>query len=476
MLTSPTRSRSVRVRTAALAGLTGAAVLATVSGATASSHREAPLTSVDPIIDSTDVYAFTSPERAGFVTLVANWIPAQDPAAGPNYWRFGEEVLYAINVDSNGDAVEDVTYEWRFRNEIVDGSTFLYTSAPFSSAKSQDAQIRSLDDPDYNFRQRMDVFVVRNGQRTKLVDNAIVPPSNIGPVATPDYPKLAAEGVRNIDGSIPEAGGRVFAGQRDDSFYADIGSIFDQGQLRPALSLYKPAPRDNQPGRDFFAGYNVHTTTIEVPIAAVRESAQQPVIGVWATASRPKVRVYSQNSGASPVHRGRFVQVSRLGNPLVNEVVIPLAIKDTYSTLKPSQDAAALSRPADSRGVTIPLVQDPELGKLIEGLYGINVPDAPRNDLVGIFLTGTGPTANPNAKPADVLRLNTNTAPDDVAWPNGRKFGDDVVDTALSAVAGTSLTDGANANDGTFLSTFPYAPLPWQGFAEDNTTRGKATQ
>jgi hypothetical protein len=495
----PPTARRRPGRAALALGLAGAAVLASVSGVNASSHREAPLIMTDPVADNTDVYAFMSPSRPGHVTLIANWIPAEDPAAGPNYYRFGEDVLYSIYIDNDGDAVEDVTYEWRFRNDIQNPNTFLYAQA------AEDAQITSLDDPDYNFRQVMDVFVVRDGERRQLMSNEIMPPSNIGPVATPDYEALAREGVHTIT-SGPDAGGQVFAGQRDDAFFGDVGAIFDQGQLRPFLEAYQPTAgtgRTNEPGRDFFSGYNVHTTSIEVPVSAVLASPDQPVIGVWSTASRPKVRVFNQNSGAQPVHRGRFVQVSRLGNPLVNEVVVPLGLKDTFNTLKPAQDAAALSQPADEDGVTIPLVQRPELAGLIEALYGIDTPPAPRNDLVSIFLTGIeGVNQVEGGQPAEMLRLNTSVTPtafadqdrlgllagQDDGFPNGRRLVDDVVDIALRAVAGgtpftpefnqapnNALGDGVDGNDGTFLSQFPYQPTPWQGFPENNETRQSAT-
>jgi hypothetical protein len=497
LTTARTRSRSHRGRTAAALGLAGATLLATVSGATASSHREAPLIMEDPLADNTDVYAFVSPDKPTHVTLIANYVPTEDPAAGPNYHRFAEDVLYAIHVDNNGDAVEDVTYEWRFRNDIQNKNTFLYATG----------QIESLTDSDYNFRQVMDVFVVRGGQRTQLVNGAIVPPSNVG-LATPNYAQLAAEGVRQLT-TGPEASGLVFAGQRDDAFYGDIGAAFDLGQLRPFLGAYKPRnPEGSQPAAaqqpvDFFSGYNVHTTSIQVPITALRQSAEQPVIGVWATASRPKVRVFNQNSGAQPVNRGRFVQVSRLGNPLVNEVVIPLGIKDTFNTLKPAQDAAALSQPADAQGVTIPLVQRPELAGLITALYGVETPPAPRNDLVSIFLTGIDNVNKvPNGTPAEVLRLNTSIAPtafdqqnrrgllagQNDGFPNGRRLVDDVVDIALRAVAGgtpftpdfnrspnNALGDGVDGNDGTFLTAFPYQATPWQGYGENNNLRGRTT-
>jgi hypothetical protein len=495
--TTPRRRRGY---TALAVGLAGVTVLGTVSGVSASSHREAPLIMGDPLADGTDVYAFRSPDKPTHTTLIANWVPAQDPAAGPNYFRFGEDVLYAINIDSTGDAVADVTYEWRFRNDIQKEDTFLYASAV------EDAQITSLNDPNYNFRQVMDVFVVRGGQRTQLVNGQIVPPSNVGPIATPNYPALANEGIRRVN-TAPEVDTAVFAGQRDDAFFADIGSIFDQGQLRPFLPNYQPAPRDAQAGRDFFAGYNVHTTSIQVPTAALLSDPNQPIIGVWSTASRPKVRVFNQNNGAKPVNRGRFVQVSRLGNPLVNEVVVPLGLKDAFNSLAPRNDAQTLSVPDNGNGVTIPLVQDPELAKLLKPLYNIDTPPAPRNDLVQIFLTGIKDVNQPpNVQPAELLRLNTSVAPTPFdqqnrlgflagqrdGFPNGRRLGDDVVDIALRAVAGgtpfnenvngrnfnqspnNALADGVDRNDSAFLGSFPYQATPWQGFAENNETRTKS--
>lgn len=482
-----TTPRIPRGRVALALGLAGAMGLSIVSGVNASSHREAPLISQDPVADNTDVYAFVSPDAPDTVTLIANWIPAEDPAAGPNFYRFGEDVLYAIHIDNDGDAVEDVTYEWRFRDEILNPDTFLYATG----------QIETLDDSDYNYRQRYDVFEVRDGVRKRVLTDAIMPPDNVG-ISTPDYAALAADAVYPLEG----AAGKTFAGQRDDAFFADIGSIFDLGQLRPFLPAYKPATRDAQEPVDFFSGYNVHTTSIQVPIADLTQG-DEDVIGVWSTASRPKVRVFNQNSGANPVNRGRFVQVSRLGNPLVNEVVIPLGLKDTFNTLKPAQDAGALSQPADDRGVTIPLVQDPELAGLITGLYGVETPPAPRNDLVSIFLTGIEDLNQPaNVQPAELLRLNTSTTPTPFAdqdrlgflagqndgFPNGRRLGDDVIDIALRAVAGgtpftpdfdnspnNALADGVDSNEAPFLLTFPYQATPWQGYGENNELRGSVT-
>jgi hypothetical protein len=465
--------------------------LSVVTGVNASSHREAPLISQDPVADNTDVYAFVSPDKPDSVTLIANWIPAEDPASGPNYFRFGEDVLYEIKVDNDGDAVEDVTYEWRFRNEIVNPDTFLYATDSITDVE-QDA---------YNFKQRYDLFEVRDGVRTALLENAIMPPDNVGPASTPDYEALVAQ--TTYDVTTPGGPGRTFSGQRDDAFFADIGSIFDLGQLRPFLEDYNPAPRNAQEGVDFFAGYNVHTTSIEVPIGALTQG-DEDVIGVWSTASRPKVRVFNQNLGSNPVNRGRFVQVSRLGNPLINEVVIPLGVKDTFNTLAPSQDAAALSL-AEPRedGVTIPLVQDPELAMLLTKLYDIETPEPPRDDLVEVFLTGIPDLNQPaNVTPSEMLRLNTSippTQPDDdsfsplgviggdmAGFPNGRRPVDDVIDISLRVVAGVlvegfnespnnELADGVEGNDQAFLGTFPFQSTPWQGYGENNELRGKQT-
>jgi hypothetical protein len=454
--------------------------LSIVSGVSASSHREAPLIAEDPVADNTDVYAFVSPDDPDSVTLIANWIPAEDPAAGPNFYHFGEDVLYNIHIDNDGDAVADVTYEWRFRNDIQNPNTYLYATG----------SINSVEDVAFNYRQRYDLFEVRDGVRTALVENQIMLPDNVGPVTVPDYEALVEETIVPI--TTPAGEGLTFSGQRDDAFYADIGSIFDLGQLRPFLPAYQPAPRDAQPGVDFFAGYNVHTTSIQVPTDALTEG-DDPVIGVWSTSERPKVRVFSQNNSATPVDRGRFVQVSRLGNPLVNEVVIPLGIKDTFNNLAPAGDAAALSDPDPQPGdtgepVLIPLVQDPELAGLLGdsdgspeqggdgvSLYDIDVPPTPRDDLVDLFLTGFEGINQPAAfgrgdgpfgegQPAELLRLNTSIEPtgtdpneqsrlgllagENDGFPNGRRLGDDVIDIALRAVAGgTPFTPRFNDPD-----------------------------
>ena len=470
------RLRARRGRRAALAlGLTGATALAVVAPVGASSHREAPLISQDPVADNTDTYAWTS--RPGFVTLAANFVPAEDPAAGPNYFRFGDDVLYELKVDSDGDAVEDITFEFRFETTVQNPDNVIAYAG----------EITALDDDAYNLRQTYTVTKVEDGRRTDFASGT-VPPNNVGPKTTPDYPTLAAGGVT----SGPD-GSSAFAGQREDPFYGDIGAVFDGVNPRSVSTT-------DTDGNDFFAGYNVHSIAVEVPTASLQESAQQPVIGVWSTTSRSKVRVFYQDNSSLPTNRGRYVQTSRLGNPLVNEVVIPLGLKDAFNNLAPANDAATLSRPDPGNGITIPVVQDPQLARILAAEpFNLAVPPAPRNDLVQVFLTGVPDvTAVEGGTPAEVLRLNTSTPPtpdadisrlgvpggDNAGFPNGRRPVDDVVDIGLSAVRGTvvdpqqypPIGDGVPANDvaavgAGFLPTFPYLGTPFQGFAENNETR-----
>jgi hypothetical protein len=474
--------RRSRTGVALALGLAAALTLSMFATSDASSHREAPLIMEDPVADNTDVYAFVSHDRPDTTTLISNFVPVQEPGGGPNYFRFGEDVLYEIKVDSTGDAQPDVTYEFRFRNDIQDPNNYLYALGPISS----------LDDPNYNFRQTMTVFEVRDGERTQIAGDLTLPPANVGPRSTPDYEALAAQGVHDIGDGM-----RVFAGQRDDGFYADIASIFDLGGLRPFNEAHAiPLPAAD--GIDTLSGYNVHSIALQVPTARLLASSEQPIIGVWSTASRRRVQTYVRSSGAQPISRGRWVQVSRLGNPLVNEVVVPLGVKDTFNALKPAQDADVfpnVDAPPLSTEGPIPLVTDPILGAQIEALYGLELPPAPRNDLVSVFLTGVeGLNQPPDVRPAEVLRLNTSIAPtaepnrlgvlagDNAGFPNGRRVGDDVVDISLRAVAGVlvdgfnrspnnELTDGVMSNDVPYLGTFPYLGTPHQGYDLNNPAR-----
>jgi Domain of unknown function (DUF4331) len=426
----------------------------------ASSHREAPLISQDPLADNTDVYAFVSPNNADRVTLVANFIPLEAPYGGPNFFKFDDNVLYEINIDNDGDAVEDVVFQFKFRTDVRNQNTFLYNTGP----------ITSLDSPNFNVRQFYTVTRFegrRNGRGTVLGDNLPTPPVNVGIRSTPHYEALAQAAVRQLSN-----GTQVFAGQRDDPFYVDL-NVFD-------LLAVPPADNDNS---DSLAGFNTHTIAIEVPISSITANRTRPssgsdpnaVIGIWSTASRPSV---TARGGGQEKHSENYVQVSRLGQPLVNEVVIPRGVKDVFNSLHPTGDGAALS-----------FVTDPEVPKLLSALFGIQSPPAPRNDLVTIFLTGIPGLNQPvNVRPSEMLRLNVAIAPvpnpnrfgvlggDVAGFPNGRRLGDDVVDIALRAVAGATpltpafnsginaqLGDGVSGNDKSFLTAFPFVATPHAG-------------
>ena len=460
----------------------------------ASSHREAPLTAMDPTIDTTDVYAFRSPDDPSKVTLMANWIPFEEPAGGPNFYHFDDTARYLIKIDRDGDGREDLTYEWRFQEQILNTSTFLYNTN----------RITSVDDPDYNYRQRYTVTQIAGfgsaATRTVLGSNLLMPPDNIGPRSTPNYETLAAQAVYNLSG-----GARVFVGQRDDPFFVDVASIFDLLGLRPFNSAHL-LPLANSAGVDTPGGFNIHTTSIQVPITTVaptcpvnasgiptNASDQRCVVGVWATAER---REFTDLAAGTQTASGNFVQVSRLGNPLINEVITDLARKDAFNALAPTGDSVLLDR-----------VTDPEAARLIDTLYpSISVPPPPRNDLVTVFLTGIpglNQQMNSVATPSEQLRLNLAIAPtagvcsgnplgviagDNAGFPNGRRLEDDVVDIELRALAGgyaltpsfnispnNRLGDGVNSNDRPCLASFPYMPTPHQGYSHTHHAVGAAT-
>ncbi len=431
-----------------------------VSGA--SSHREAPLISQDPVADNTDVYAFVSPDQPDTVTLAANWIPFEVPAGGPNFSSFGDDVLYKINVDNDGDAVADIVYEWRFKTTVGEPNTFLYNTGP----------VESIADDTLNVKQTYQLSAVVDGKRTVLLKDAPVAPANIGPRSMPDYDALAAEAVVEL----PD-GGQSFAGPRDDPFFVDLGSVFDLAGLRPLNSAHL-VELPEESGVDGLAGFNVHSVVLQVPIADVTED--DPVIGVWSSTDRYSTKVFG---GGKVKDKGKFTQVSRLGMPLVNEVVAPLGAKDLFNSSKPADDAQFLAA-----------VEDPEVARLIPVLYpGVTVPEAPRDDIVTIFLTGVPDLNQPKkGKPSEMIRLNTSIAPTSLAdqdrlgllagqndgFPNGRRLIDDVTDIELRALAGgtpftpdfnkapnNALTDGVDGNDVAFLGVFPYLAPPHQGYS-----------
>jgi hypothetical protein len=491
-MTTTARARSFRTLIAvALAAVLAITTLGTVD---ASSHREAPLITEDPTADNTDTYAFVSPSNPDNTVLVANYVPLQNPNGGPNFYNFGQDVLYSINVDSDGDAVADVTFEFDFRTELTNPDTTLYANG----------QITSLDSEAWNLRQFYDLSIVRDGVRTVVGQDLVVPPNNLGPRTTPNYAALSDAAIQNltVDGNDLQ----VFAGQKDDPFWVDLGSIFDLGALR-GLEAAHVIPQPQTDPVDAVAGKNVHALVVEVPSSFLTESADQPIIGVWATASRRQTRTFSGGSSAAPVYTGPFRQVSRLGMPLVNEVVIPTGLKDAFNTLQPSQDASVLAglETSVSTDGAIPIVTDPELAQLYRVLYPSVYGDGgsneaaiatPRDDLVQVFLTGVpGLNAIEGAVPAEMLRLNTSIAPTSTdpnavnrlgvlagetdGFPNGRRLYDDVTDIALQVVGGIlrddtvpALSDGVLTNDLPFLSSFPYLAQPHSGYytPESNPT------
>ena len=448
-----------------------------------SSHREAPEIAKDPVADSTDVYAFVSPDKPGTVTLIANYIPLQSPAGGPNFYEFGDDVLYEIHVDNNGDGQADVSFQFRFRTTVRNPETFLYNTGP----------IQSLDSPNWNRRQSYDVSMSGRTIGTGLA----CPPCNIGPLSTPDYTALAAQAVHQLGGGIT-----VYAGQRAEGFYVDLGAIFDLADLRPFEQLHAtfglPALQA-APGVNATNNVNVHSIAIQVPVSALTRSGH-PTIGVWTTASRQRVRLWDADQGEN-VDSGPFRQVSRLGNPLVNEVLIPLGHKDQWNSLPPSDDkrfAAYVTQPG--LAALLPVLYPgvfPNLAALVKSAK-------PRADLEAIFLTGipagliAGFTNFTGSVLADMLRLNTSIPPtpsakqsiygllggDAAGFPNGRRVTDDVVAIELRALAGVTyplidknfkpdaaageLTDGLTPASvhAPYLGQFPYLGVPYSGYNE----------
>jgi hypothetical protein len=452
-----------------------------------SSHREAPQISKDPVADNTDVYAFVSPDAPNSVTMIANYIPLEDPAGGPNFFNFGDDVLYAIHVDNDGDGEADISYEFRFRTRVGNPNTFLYNTGP----------ITSLTDPAWNLRQTYTLTRKRERARDEVLGTDILcPPCNIGPRSTPSYASLATAAVRSI-GDVT-----VFAGQRDEGFFVDLGSIFDLGALRPFGAAHL-IPLANTVGKDGTKGFNVHTIAVQVPKTDLTRDGSDPtdvgspasVIGVWATASRQKSLV---RQGNRLVNAGPWIQVSRLGNPLINEVIIPIGSKDEWNIRQPEDDKDFLR-----------YYQDPELQNLLPVLYPTAFPNLksllmqpaanrPRADLVAILLTGipsgiiSGFQNFTGNRQADMLRLNLAVPPasspspfgilggDLAGFPNGRRVADDVVAIELRALAGATyplvnpsytpdsaalvVDDGLTTNPEGFLTSFPYLAHPNQGY------------
>lgn len=447
-----------------------------------SSHREAPEISKDPVADSTDVYAFVSPDQPDTVTLIANYIPLEEPASGPNFYEFGDDVVYRLNISNSGGPEPEISYAFRFTTHVRNPNTFLYNTGP----------ITDLDDETFNRRQFYSVTRTAGGRSRVLAERLPCPPCNIGVRSTPDYPSLAAQAYHRIGD-----GRTVFAGQRAEPFYVDTGAIFDLLALRPFENLHLISRAASQ-GVNAFADVNVHSIVLQVPITDLTRHGRRPqsvddpdaAIGVWTSAYRQRARIFNAPDG---VYRGsgKWVQVSRLGNPLFNEVIVPMGRKDEWNAKQPSEDVRYLE-----------YAQRPEVAGLLPVLYpgvfaNLAAYGADRADLVAILLTGiptgivpgfqnyTGP------RYADMLRLNVAVRPatkpsnlgilggDLAGFPNGRRPADDVTSIELKAVAGATipLVDPAYTPDGAaslveqgvppvdYLPAFPYLGHPYSGYS-----------
>jgi Domain of unknown function (DUF4331) len=454
-------------RRRALIGTTAAGVLALVSvagPALGASHREAPLIAFDPSADITDLYAFVSPDAPDTVTIIADYNGFQEPSGGPNFYPFNPDVTYWIKVDNTGDGVEDLTWTFDFETSVANPDSFLYSGyGPIGAVDANVTQTYS---------------VAQNGET--IAEGLAVPPPNIGPRTTPEYRGLSRAGIHPLG-----EGGQVFAGQVDDPFFVDLGAIFDLGGLRPFNEAHL-IPLDQRRGEDDLAGFNVNAIAVQLPMMALTNDGQpvaaadapNAVVGVWAGASRMAPSV---DGGV-----GELVQVSRLGNPLINEVIIPVGKKDAWNGHGPADDDQYLAN-----------YENPELAAIVNTIYP-SLPDTrttERSDLVLILGQGIPGVNQTNADGLmDMLRLNMGIPPADEAdpmaavagdvagFPNGRRLTDDVVDIEIRAVAdgygaflaeafglpnlepNNAVGDGCNGNDVRFTRSFPYLGVAHDGY------------
>jgi len=405
--------------------------------AKAASHREAPLIANDPPADITDFFMFrsTQPGQDDKVDLIMDVIPGEEPSAGPNYYNFDPSVAYTFHVDNNTDGkADDIEFEFRFKSElrgIVNdaGLPLSYVALP---------PITTLDGAGLGLRQHYSITMIKDGKRTVIspMTDKIAVPSDVGPRTMPNYDGLAAQGMYDLGGGI-----KVFAGQRDDPFFIDLGAAFDTLNLR-------------SPGTDMLSGFNVNTIALEVPASLLTKDHRAPgltaypKLGAYASTSRPRVTV--RGRGGNSLGLGQFVQVQRLANPLVNELIIGTKDKDLWNSLEPEQEGRFLD-----------YYTNPRFALALSIVFGAVVPSTPRQDLVNALLK-YAPT---DKRLSELLRLNLNSAPG-ASWPNGRKPSDDVTDTAIQVVGGPAFAgagDNVSANDKVLPNVFPFEASPWDG-------------
>jgi hypothetical protein len=443
----------------------------------AASHREAPLIAQDPVADITDVYAFVSYDESitlgsavqRRVTLIMNSLPGQNPADGPNYFSFGDDVTYRLNIDNNRDGkAEDIVYEFRFKteNRTLDTPLAFVALPPIITLDGTGSEgiLR---------RQTYTVTEIRGSQRTQLFTDKtlIAVPSNAGPRTMPNYEGLAAQGIFTGSCADGTPGMRVFAGQRKETFAIDLGAAFDTLNFRrtplPLLTLAEDANDAANPfGVNRFAKTNVNTIALEIPVTCLTRdhqsvtdaNAPNALIGLYASTSRNKVQVLRTKDGSDGA---KVTQVQRMGNPLVNELIINTPSKDFWNTQEPEQEAQFKS-----------FYQAPVIATALQLVFGVPVPATPRTDLMAALLKYPGQPLNGTdcgSPCSELLRLNVgvppvaaenqhrlgplahdaagNPTPDPAGWPNGRRPNDDVTDIVVRVVGGANYI-AARAGDG----------------------------
>jgi hypothetical protein len=517
----PMRTRRLfRVFAAGLAGMT----FATATPAGAASHREAPITALDHKADITDFFAFVSYDAADKVTLLLAVDPLAEPSNGPNYWPFDDELRYAIRVDNDNDAKEDIVFEVRFRTEVrasgiftgfvgnanVQGVGFIPPITALDGAGSEGFNLRQKytvtmrkRNPDQSFTT---VFTTSQGSPGGGTTRDLISvPSNVGPKTMPNYPALARQGIYSLGGAA--SGIRVFAGTAYDPFYIDLGAAFDTLNFRASAGggVLSPAQDANDSANfapDDVAGFNVNLIALEVPArlltrtgTSVLPTDPAATIGVWGTTARPRVKVQPSQPGGRSIVSANAVQIQRMGNPLFNELIIPTELKNKWSMSPPKNDAQFAS-----------FALDPLLARVLAGL-GLPFPTPPRNDLLflvqydahaDLVASVVGfPAPDVSAGPvADLLRLNIGIAPtpqasrkrlgllagDPAGFPNGRRVSDDVTDVAARAVAGilrgapftAAVGDGVNTKNVPYQETFPYVAFAVSGKNSRHVDPGEA--
>lgn len=472
-------------------------ILYSITSTFAASHREAPLIALDPAADITDVYAFRSWEDPNKVVFIMNTSPGQDPADGPNYFPFDDNVLYKFHVDNNQNGrANDIVYEIRFKTETRPALGSLNFPLPYvgnaNIAVPQLQGITTLDGPGsegLTRRQTYTITEVRGNKRKQLFSNQtlIAVPSNVGPATMPNYEDLADQGIFND----PDTGIRIFAGQRAETFYIDLGAVFDTVNLRRPVPALTPAEDENDQTNPFgvnrFSGFNINSIAIEIPIEQLTrdkqtiEATNGPIIGLYASTNRQKLRLL--RGDRKTVYAGNFVQVSRMANPLINELIIDTPSKDKWNGAKPSDEAQFQD-----------FFKAPSLATALNLIFKLPIPETPRTDLMQVFLKYPGQTLNGTqcgSPCSELLRIDMRFAPTDPAdqkrlgvlagdltgFPNGRRPNDDVTDIATRVVGGSAFLEarvgdgvnfledapGSNLTDNGIYTIFPFLPTPHDG-------------